>query len=70
MNKESCDQNNDCYGNTCSNFFVSHIGLFSFELTRYALDPNDALNAQRRAQNAIIAAETRRSQILSAIEGV
>ena len=31
---------------------------------------NDALSAQRKAQNAIIAAETRRSQILSAIEGV
>ena len=35
----------------------------------YAREYNDALSAQRRAQNDIIAAETRRSQITSAIEG-
>ena len=35
----------------------------------YAREYNDALAAQRRAQNDIIAAETRRSQITSAIEG-
>ena len=35
----------------------------------YAREYNDALAGQRRAQNDIIAAETRRSQITSAIEG-
>ena len=38
-------------------------------LELYAAEYNDALAAQRRAQNDIIAAETRRTQITSAIEG-
>ena len=39
-------------------------------LETYIQAYNDALAAQRSAQNAIIAAETKRTQIISAIEGV
>lgn len=40
------------------------------QLQSYAAAYNDALAAQRRAQNNIITLETRRTQITSAIEGV
>ena len=40
------------------------------KLESYVEAYNDALAAQRRAQNEIIAAETKRTQIISAIEGV
>jgi chromosome segregation ATPase len=39
------------------------------QLEVYVKQYNDALAAQRKAQNAIIAAETKRTQIFSAIEG-
>ncbi len=40
------------------------------KLESYVEAYNDALAAQRRAQNEIIATETKRTQIISAIEGV
>ena len=39
------------------------------QLDAYVEAYNDALGAQRKAQNAIIAAETKRTQIISAIAG-
>ena len=39
------------------------------QLDAYVEAYNDALSAQRKAQNAIIAAETKRTQIISAIAG-
>lgn len=39
-------------------------------LEKYIMAYNDALSHQRRTQNEIIAYETRKSQIASAIEGV